>query len=285
MLPSFHNEAEREALLRNHAGAQADRIVVLYGDAVPVFELSGRGRSFFNGVWEAAVTLDGRVVPLAGAWEQVCWHADEEIDYLELRCRIEPDVCVERQFILPRQGHFAVLADSIVTTEARQIDYRARFSPAPKVRCRSDRLTRECRLTAETSVARLFPLSLPQERVKSASGALIARGRDVELTQSGAGNALFVPLFIGWDPKLSRAAADWSRLTVGEVRSALPASAAAGFRLRLGRKQWVVYRSLAASGHARSILGYHTHHETVVGEFTADGTVKPLVEIEAETAG
>lgn len=285
VLPSFHDEAERQTLLRNHAGPRADRLVVLYGEAIPLFELSGRGRSLFNGLWDAAVTLDGRPIPLSGTWESLCWHADDEVDYLELRCHVEPGLCVDRHFMLARRGEFAVLADSIVTTEARQIEYRARWSLSPKMRGRTDRTTRECRLVGDTAAARMFPLALPQDRVISSSGALNSHGREIELMQSGAGNALFVPLLIEWNPKRTRAAADWRGLTVGEMSRAVPSAVAAGFRLRLGRQQWVVYRSLRRSGHARSVLGYHTHHETVIGEFASDGTVKPLIEIEAETAG
>lgn len=285
VLPSHHDKAERQALLRNHAGPRADRMVVLYGDSVPVFELSGRGRSFFNGLWDASITIDGRVIPLEGTWENLCWHADEDADYLELRCTVEPGLRVERLFMLARRAQLAVLADSIVTTEARQIGYQARFSLAPKIRCRSDRATRECRLVSGASSARVFPLALPQDRVLSCSGALTSAGRELELTQVGSGNALFVPLLIDWDPKRSRAAADWRNLTVAEALRTVAPAAAAGFRLRLGRAQWLVYHSLHHSGHGRSVLGYHTHHETVIGEFTPAGTVKPFIEIESETAG
>lgn len=283
VLPSYHDEAERQALLRNHAGPRADRLVVLYGETVPLFELSGRGRSLFNGPWEASLSLDDRPVPLTAAWQNICWHADEDVDYLELRCTIEAGVRIDRLFMLARRAQFAVLADSIVTADARQIDYRAQFTLAPRVRGRAERATRECRLFAGTPAARLFPLALPHDRILSSRSHLQTEGRSVELTQSGSGNAMFVPLMIDWDPKRARAAADWRSLTVGETCRAVAPSVAAGFRLRLGRRQWVVYHGLHHSGHARSFLGYHTHHETVIGEFTPTGTVTPLIEIETET--
>ena len=59
----------------------------------------------------------------------------------------------------------------------------------------------------------------------------------------------------------------------------LGADAAAGFRLRVGKHQWMFYRGLTAGETARTVLG-HPPHETVIAEFTGDGNVEPLVMVE-----
>jgi hypothetical protein len=68
-------------------------------------------------------------------------------------------------------------------------------------------------------------------------------------------------------------------LTVGESLAAVPPEVAAGYRVAVGRRQWLVYRALAHKGN-RTLLGHNLSTEFLVARFSQDGEVAPLIEIE-----
>ena len=80
-------------------------------------------------------------------------------------------------------------------------------------------------------------------------------------------------------PSPHRATPDLCRLTVAEAGQIQPADAAVGYRLALGKQQWLVYRSLAKPGN-RTLLGHNLSTEMLVARFQDDGQVQSLIEIE-----
>lgn len=102
--------------------------------------------------------------------------------------------------------------------------------------------------------------------------------------RSGCGSSpparrLFTPLWFDLDPRRAGRPLTWRRLTVAESREAQPADAAVGFRVAVGKRQWLVYRSLAAAAN-RTVLGHNLSTETLVARFHKDGRVEKLVEVE-----
>ena len=85
---------------------------------------------------------------------------------------------------------------------------------------------------------------------------------------------------IDWSPNRGRSPAQWRQLTVAEDGAILAQDQAVGYRLRIGKHQWLYYRSLEIGETGRTLLGHHTLHETVIAEFTTDGDVQPLVMVE-----
>jgi len=71
----------------------------------------------------------------------------------------------------------------------------------------------------------------------------------------------------------------WRHLTVGQQRQIAPDDVAVGYRVQVGKSQWLVYRSLAPAA-IRTVLGQNVMHEFLVGRFHADGHVETLLEIE-----
>ena len=59
----------------------------------------------------------------------------------------------------------------------------------------------------------------------------------------------------------------------------MPDHVAAGFRVQVSGRQWLGYRSLCPRAN-RTLLGHNLSTEMLVGRFTKDGLVEPLVEIE-----
>ncbi|MEX0714781.1 MAG: hypothetical protein WD278_20765 [Pirellulales bacterium] len=58
-----------------------------------------------------------------------------------------------------------------------------------------------------------------------------------------------------------------------------PADPAVGYRVQVGRQQWLIYRSLAERGN-RTVLGHNLISEFLVARFDRQGKVEPLLEIE-----
>jgi len=278
--PSSFSEARGEATLQATAGARADRLSVRYkGDEVQL-ELAGHGQLLLQGLWECVVSVDGEPVPLTGEWESSCWNADEDADYLELQFRVDEKLRIDRQILLPRSGNYAILADAIIAPGAGELEVRTRFPLPSDIKFSTERLTRSARLRGPAGVVRAHPLALPQERVHSAPGDLIVSGGALELVQRQKGSALYLPLVIDWNPKRAGGAVQWRNLTVSEQRKTLRIDEAAGYRLRMGKDQFLVYHSLHNTGEARAVLGHHTWNETVIGGVKADGTIAPLILIE-----
>ena len=90
------------------------------------------------------------------------------------------------------------------------------------------------------------------------------------------------PLVLDWHPERQAQDADWNRLTVTESRVVSPSQVAAGFRIRLGKHQLLIYRSLQPAEAPRAVLGQHTTDETVYGRVRKSGNVSPLVLVDGD---
>ena len=90
---------------------------------------------------------------------------------------------------------------------------------------------------------------------------------------------MFAPLFVDLSRKRLDKPLTWRQLTVGQLREIVPADVAVGYRVQVGKTQWLMYRSLAPAA-IRTVLGQNLMHEFLVGRFHADGHVETLLEIE-----
>ena len=54
---------------------------------------------------------------------------------------------------------------------------------------------------------------------------------------------------------------------------------AVGYRATVGKRHWLLYRSLAGAA-IRSVLGHNFATESLLARFTRDGEIEPLLEIE-----
>jgi hypothetical protein len=242
--------------------------------------LSGRGAPLLDGLWDARVSVDGCNVEGTGDWEALCWNADEEGDYLELRRSFGSGAWIDRQLLLPRNGCLAFFADSVIMPGARQIDYRAQWPIAAGLRFRPEPASRAVRLRGTRTAARVFPLALPAERGHSTADQLTGEGGALELIQQGRGSALHAPLVVDWSPARHGLPAFWRGLTVSERSQTLSADVAVGYRLQIKAAQWLFFHSLQNSGEPRAVLGHHTWSETVIGPFRRSGAVDPWIVVE-----
>ncbi len=127
----------------------------------------------------------------------------------------------------------------------------------------------------------MLPLALPEWRTAFAPNRLLAREGGFGLHQRASGQRLFAPLFFDLDPKAADRPFTWRRLTVAEALEPLDDDVAVGYRVRIGKRQWLIYRSLAPRA-PRSVLGQHLASEFMAGRFRTSGDVDRMVEVETE---
>jgi hypothetical protein len=268
------------ACLRSSWDVDAHSLLVAHHEQLPWIDLAVRGRSLIRGPWGLELLVDDEPVPLSGEWECVCWHSDEDGDYLELQLSLESGLTIDRQAFLSRTDDFLVLAEAVQGAGGNVVDCRSRLPLFETAETEAAQTTREVVLTDKGVRARVFPLGLPQNRVESTAGGFGRYDGQLVLKQMAEGSGLYAPLVIDWKRGRKPSPVQWRTLTVSGDGRRLRGDEAAGHRLRIGKHHLFLYRSLCESDQSRAVLGHHTFHETIIGRFSADGDVTPLLVVE-----
>jgi hypothetical protein len=259
-----------------------DRIQVSYQQRDSRFELAAGRHSLLAGTWHWELRvgdqpLDSSTEIDSACWENNCWENNIDVSYAELQLDLPSGLQIERQILLARRDRFALLADVVKIPGNVDSFYRSRFPLSDQIRCVLATDTREIILyNGRRAVARALPISLPEWRRQPGGEFQALDG--LTLTQPIAGRHGHVALFIDLDPQRIKRQLTWRQLTVGESLQVVPREVAAGYRIQIGREQWLVYRSLAPSGN-RTVLGQNFSTEFVVARFRPNGIAEKILEI------
>ncbi len=278
-VPANQSDWASLGILRSSWEKYADWCCVTYSSAFPLIELFAEGHPILKGAWEFEIKIDGKLASVDGDWSSSCWHSDRDADYMELELELNSGVHLNRQILISRKDQFAILADNVFNANDLRIDYISRFPLSEGILVEADVPTRECRLLDQKLTCRAFPLGLPADRVLSAAGNFGMEKGKLELQQSAQGG-LYAPLVLDWNPNRSHGDRDWKKLTVCEDGVDLQTSLANAYRLRMSKKQLLMYHSLKPGRFPRSFLGHHTLNETVIGMFDRAGEIDPILLVE-----
>lgn len=278
-LTSDHSETAGLAVMRSEWGSRALQAAIAFHGDESRLELTTGKQSLLSGAWEAIVSLDGTRLTPQGAWREVVWFSDDEVDYLEIEIDLNEHWRIQRQFLLHRPGRLFLMADAVLGEEPASIEYRGRLSLHQAVRFEPESDTHEGRLHAAQPLAIALPLAYPEWRGATSDDELAACDGQLTWSFRGPGKGLYMPVVFACDRKHLRQPYTWRRLTVGESLQPVPANVAAGFRVQFGRQQWLFYRALGAVGN-RTVLGQNVACDFLAAEFKADGTSRPIVSIE-----
>ena len=277
---SFQGEWAGIAVLRSDWRPSTTQMTVAFNTAQLNTELTTAGKRLWSGVWDLEVRWNNQACEPLDDWEQVCWEVNDDVAYLELEMQLSGDVTVQRHILLARQEQFLFLADAVLGIQHGSIAYRSTLPLTGLSTFKGEAEAREGSLcVGERARARVLPLALPEWRNSSARGSFQAGEAGVELAQSTEGECLFAPLFVDLSRKRIDKPLTWRQLTIGQLREIVPGDVAVGYRVQVGKSQWLVYRSLAPAS-IRTVLGQNVMHEFLVGRFHADGRVETLLEIE-----
>ncbi len=287
-MPSVQSDWARFALLRSDWSAHADSLVISHHQSLPSLDVAALGQSVLHGLWGLDIQIGDAGIELAPEWLCSCWMSDPDADYLELQMQGPGGLRVERQILLSRQDHFLLLADCVRGARSVKeadseplIHLQSRLPLAANVIVDADCPTREIRLKSGKQPVRVFPLSLPDDRVLSTPHQFFCKDQELVLQHKGQGNGLYAPLLFDWHPARIRKPALWRTLTVTEAGKVVGRDIAAGHRLQLGKFQLLIYRSLAEGKTARAVLGHHTFRESVIGRFDAEGDIETIMHVDA----
>jgi hypothetical protein len=274
-----NSERAQTAVLRTDWRRKSPRLAVTYAHRRLDTELFC-GEVLWSGQWQIELVRDHQSLSIESSWEEVCAESDEDVDYVELEARFTGGVRVQRHMLLLKEDQFLFLADAVISDQAGPIDYCGVLPLANRVTSQFGEETTEVQLDVSEPRARVLPLALSEWRSERRLGKLSITDRGLELRQVGAGPCLFAPLLIDLKPKRFGKPLTWRQLTVGEQRQIVPPREAVGYRVQIGSKQWLIYRSLARLA-TRSVLGQNLANEFYVGRFVADtGEAEMLLEIE-----
>jgi hypothetical protein len=277
--PAHHSQWAQLAVMRPDWKRSSPRLTVSYADRSIGVDFGIGREAVFSGKWDCVVTVDDRPAAPTGEWEEICWVSDEDVDYLEIEMPLEQGLVVQRQICLARNDQFLFLADAVIGGKARSMQYRGRLPIAAGIEARPADKTREIELSGRKTTALLMPLALGEWRVDRRAGEINVAERSLELVQQASAARLYAPLWIDLAARRQKKAFTWRQLTVAEHRQSVARDVAAGYRVQFGKKQWLVYRSLAERGN-RTVLGHNLSTEFLIARFGRDGSVKPLFEIE-----
>jgi hypothetical protein len=277
--PGLHSEWSEAGLLRANWSPTSPRLTIGYARRQLAWEFDCGREVLWSGPGDPEILLDGvRLVP-SSDWEEVCWESDRDVDYLELEINLGDGAKLERQMLLAREDRFLLSADAVLLSRPGRIDYRMTLPLAGSAAFEAAAETREGIVRTRKPRALVLPLALPEWRRDPRVGALETTAGGLLLRQSAVGQGLFAPLFFDLDRRRRGKPVTWRQLTVAENRQLQRSDVAAGYRVQIGKSQWLIYRSLNGAAN-RTVLGHHLLTQFLAGRFNAKGEVDTLLEIE-----
>lgn len=268
------------ACLRSTWPAPVDACVVRNDAAVPQLEVVVANQPLFAGDWTHELKIDGNVIPATGEWACCCWTANRQAAFIELQLNRENPLQVIRQALLLREESVLLLADSIRSPESSHIEFSRSLPLAGTWSIEEDALSREQALVQPDVRVRVFPWSGPQMRLDRSDESTTFYDGQMRVRSQSQGRGLYVATLFDWSQKRREEPVDWQRVTVAENGQIIPPEIAVGHRLRIGKKQWIIYHSHRPPMVPRSVMGIHTLNESVFAGLSPLGEVTPLVEVE-----
>ncbi len=279
---SNQSDWAESAVLRSGLQADSDVCVVNWDQPQASIHLGVLGTPLLSGTWSSEVLMNGESIGSVENWHCSCWFCDDEAAFAELEADPTDSVHVVRHVMLSLQDRLGVICESVTTTDPDVVvQLKSELPLAVNPLAVTNSITREIVLHADCVSARVIPAWLEDDRVRHTTGRCEKVGDVLRCESEGIGGATS-PLLFDWHPERQAQEADWNRLTVTEDRQVVSGQLAAGFRVRVGRKQTLIYRSLRTGELPRAVLGLHTLNETVYGRVKKSGEVAPLVLVEGE---
>ena len=274
--PTEHSEWSELATMRTVWQSSAARLAVRYPRNVLNAELAVGQQVVFSGNVMPSIQVEGSPLHVESAWEEVCWETDDDMDYMELECELSDDWKIQRQFLLARRDMFAFTADVLLGPKVSSVKYHRRLPLVEGVLLEQPDETTEAMILGDKQLGTVIPISLPEWRSAQRESRLRVEPARLEITTRA--RSLYAPLFFDLDPARRRKALTWRQLTVAEELQPVSPEVAVAYRVQVGKKQWVIYRSLDKPGN-RTFLGQNLISEFLVARFKSDGEIEPLIDV------
>jgi len=265
------------AVLRADGLATADFLAIDHRHARSDcrIELFGAGRSWLGPSW----TIDGEAGttprPRPQAWISISAAALAEWSSRAGAMRLT------RSTVLLRARRLALLAVLVEKSSNLSQSLEVRVSLPPAVTAVPDKDSRAFLLTEpkKRGSALVLPIGLPCVAYATDRGKFQTEGDALVLNQTPMGRRSWLPLLVSWDSVRNRRDVNWRILTVSERSQIVSPDRAFAARVSWGRHEtYVIYRSLGPPA-IRAFLGHQTRARFLVGLFTPEATVEPILEV------
>jgi hypothetical protein len=244
------------------------------------FEVFGCGCSWLGPEWRLALLDESTSQP-----KPRVWISNSAADLLEWSYR-SGGLRLTRTAVLLRGRRLALLGEQIEGNAISTGPVEARFSLPPGIGAEPIPDSRGLTLRGpkRASSAQLLPVSLPALPYETERGQFRilddSKGLVVSLKVTGQGRRCWLPMLVSWDAQRHRKRLRWRVLTISQNAKICPPDVAFAVRVSWGRDEtYVIYRSLTRPA-LRAFLGYQTRVRFLIGQFTNEGTVEPLVSVE-----
>ena len=276
--PAWEASGRVLAILRDQVRDTGDFVAVDHRVSGPScgLELFGAGRSWLGPSWSIDAEAGANVRPKPGSRISI---SGSEVAEWSSR---SGDARVTRTALLLAGRRIAILSALFEARSAlpASVGYRISVPSAIAVEPLGDRRGFRLKSSGNRQSAVVIPIGLPALRYDTARGAFLATDDALVLNQAPAGRRSWLPLLVSWDSARNRKAVTWRVLTVSERQKAVRPGRAFAARVSWGRHEsYVIYCSLGAPA-SRAFLGYRTSARFLIGMFTSDGNVTPIVKID-----
>jgi hypothetical protein len=269
----------REPRRSSSPSATPTKITVAFPGRSLHIELCRGDKALFAGTWEMDIALDGEPAVPISDYEESCWVADKDVNYLELEIHLSGGLRLERHLVFAREEQMVFLADAVFGPRAGKLQYRGLLPLAPGMEFQADRHHHEGAIVGKKRMSTVMPLALPEWRTADSPGLLQMQDSKLELSQTAQGRNLFAPIFFDLKNRRFDKPFTWRRLTVAESLQIQPADSSVGYRVKIGKEQWLIYRSLSPKAN-RTLLGHNLSSEFLFARFLKGGEVQSLIEVE-----
>jgi hypothetical protein len=277
-LPAWSSDRQPLAVLRPSWQKNDDMLVLDHRQrgTVTQLELIGAGHSWLGPSWNHS-----RPAASATFAKPRFWLSNSSADLAEWSFRTG-GVRIVRSALLLRGRQIALLSDQVEGDVQTDQAIESQFELPPDVTAESLRNCRGMLLRRPgRKMAQVLPLALPCLPYETDRGKFhLSAGRVLSLRIASKGRRSWLPVLVSWNPERHRKPLSWRILTVSERSKNCSPDVAFAVRLSWGRDDTlVIYRSLAAPAR-RAFLGHLTTDRFLVGNFTRDGAVEPILSVD-----
>ncbi len=267
------------ALLQSYWKCGLPKLAVDFSQGQNRIELASRV-ALLAGSVTPEVSFNGKPMVHPSNCGLICWHQDEDLDYLEIEFRMTGGIVIQRQFVLVRQDQILVMLDGVTSENRGRIDYHCRFPLSEGISAMPESETSEVYLKSSREIeALVLPLGLGEWKVDREEGSFIIQEDCLELHQSLDGEGVCASLLFDLNPSRSQRPRTWRRLNVMEKLQQVNRDRAVAYRVQLDRQQWLIYRSIGENA-SRTFLGENFADDFFMGRFYRNGSVEELIQIE-----
>lgn len=277
--PSSNSEWAELAILQSKWLPKSPRLAVAYQNRKLIAELSC-GHVLFSGELKHELLIDQAPISPSTDWEVVCWNDDRDGDFLELECELENGAKWQKHFFLARKDQFLLCGDSFLGLGKCEFDYSLNWAINHDIGFGSPQESTELFLTRKSkSIASIIPISLSEWSIGRSMGNVAINDGNFSFQTMVTGDNVYCPFFVDLKPSRCRKPLTWRQLTVAEQLKIVPSSVATGYRVQIGKQQWLIYRSFLENS-SRTVLGQNLAVEFYVGTFNSNGTSDELISVD-----